>query len=144
MIRIPHHTDAGPAIQDLLDLHRVPRSELQRAIGIRSTSTICGWATRRKTPSRPKLIQALGYLRYRLVLVPRGAPGPVLPAVGASLHQLRIQHGLTQKELAHTVGIDFAAISRAERGITGPTVEHLIAIAGALGHDVAITPEEDA
>lgn len=42
---------------------------------------------------------------------------------GRRLRELRIAHGLTQRELADRIGVHFLQVSRYERGTTLPAVE---------------------
>jgi len=53
--------------------------------------------------------------------------------------QLRLQNGLTQKELANLVGTQQSAISRLENGSYNPSVEFLNKVAHALGKELHIT-----
>lgn len=53
--------------------------------------------------------------------------------VGVRIRQIRKQHGLTLKQLAHGSGLSPNAISLVERGEVAPTVMTLCKIASALG-----------
>lgn len=50
-----------------------------------------------------------------------------------TLKQLRKQRGLSQCELAVSIGVSQGAVSQWESGAAKPTVENLVAIAKALG-----------
>lgn len=58
--------------------------------------------------------------------------------------RLRIEHGLTQAQLAELVGAKQPSIARLERGQTQPSVEFLSRIATALGMrlEVRFVPAE--
>lgn len=53
--------------------------------------------------------------------------------------QKRLEHGLTQKELARKIGTKQSAISRLERGTYNPTVAFLRKIAAALNTELHIS-----
>lgn len=53
--------------------------------------------------------------------------------------RLRIEKGLTQKQLAELVGTKQSAISRLENGSYNPSIEFLSKIAHALGKEVKIS-----
>jgi transcriptional regulator with XRE-family HTH domain len=54
--------------------------------------------------------------------------------VGARIRKLRIEHGLSQRELARVLGeVDSGQVSRWERGEALPSVPHLEALARAFG-----------
>lgn len=61
------------------------------------------------------------------------APMPSDAALGRKLRELRRQRGLTQKELAGSVGITGAQLHRYEVGATRVAASRLIAMAEALG-----------
>ncbi len=52
---------------------------------------------------------------------------------------LRLEQGLTQKELAEIVGTKQSAISRLENGSYNPSVEFLSKVAHALGKELHIS-----
>jgi transcriptional regulator with XRE-family HTH domain len=53
--------------------------------------------------------------------------------VGREIHRLRVQAGLSQRQAAQKMGINFGYLSRIERGQASPTLETLINIARGLG-----------
>lgn len=53
--------------------------------------------------------------------------------------RLRIEKGLTQKQLAELVGTKQSSISRLENGSYNPSIEFLAKVAHALGKEVHIT-----
>lgn len=59
------------------------------------------------------------------------APG--IAGFPARLRRARLARGLTQEELATPLGLTRVAIARAEAGATTPRLEHLEAMARALG-----------
>lgn len=67
-----------------------------------------------------------------------GASNGLAATIGANLKQARKARGLTQHQLAVEMGRgDAMTISRWERGEHRPGDENLIAVAAALGIDVA-------
>jgi transcriptional regulator with XRE-family HTH domain len=58
---------------------------------------------------------------------------PLVQVVGANIKALRLSSGLTQQDLAQTLGIEVETVSRYERGLYTPPVEQLEKIARALG-----------
>lgn len=56
---------------------------------------------------------------------------------GRRMRQRRLELGLTQSDLALTLDADLMAISRWERGASGPRGESAVRIAQALGVDLA-------
>ncbi|MDP8909847.1 MAG: helix-turn-helix domain-containing protein, partial [Chloroflexota bacterium] len=59
-------------------------------------------------------------------------PAPVTARIGAALHALRVERQLTQSDLARLAGVTPSAISQAERGQRGLSLETLLALAGEL------------
>lgn len=57
-------------------------------------------------------------------------------AIGERIHELRLQHGLSQEELSHEADLMLSQIGRIERGETNPTVSTLYVLAQALGVDL--------
>jgi transcriptional regulator with XRE-family HTH domain len=55
-----------------------------------------------------------------------------MPAFATRIRDLRIQHGMSQDELAEAIGISQNQISRYERGANDPTGDVLIALADVL------------
>lgn len=56
----------------------------------------------------------------------------------SSFRHARLVEGLTQKQLAETLGSNQAAISKFERGLTNPTLKNLLDHARALGMDIKL------
>lgn len=52
--------------------------------------------------------------------------------IGQRLRAIRLQHGLSQVELARTLGVHQTNVSEIERGIRGLSVQHLAKLAKAL------------
>lgn len=52
--------------------------------------------------------------------------------LGQRVHQLRVQHALTQTELAGAAGIGRATIARIERGTVAPQLRTIRSIAATL------------
>lgn len=52
--------------------------------------------------------------------------------IGRRIRKIRVERGLTQKELASKVGIDFTYIGKIERGEQLPSLKILLKIADAL------------
>jgi len=53
--------------------------------------------------------------------------------------KLRIENGLTQKQLAEIVGTKQSAISRLENGTYNPSIDFLSKIAHALGKEIHVS-----
>lgn len=71
--------------------------------------------------------------RYRLENgVPRLEPAPAAARLGAALRALRLQRRLSQSELARLAGVSPSAISQAERGQRGLSLQTLIDLAARL------------
>ena len=49
--------------------------------------------------------------------------------VGEKIRQLRLQHKITQEQLADRLGVSYQSVSRWENGVTYPDIELLPAIA---------------
>lgn len=58
-------------------------------------------------------------------------------AVGKAIASKRLTAGLTQEEVAESLGIGYEAVSRMERGLIIPTVARLVELAETLDCDVA-------
>lgn len=54
-------------------------------------------------------------------------------AVGARMRSLRVRADLSQERLGEVIGVDRKTINRFENGVHAPTVDHIHAIARALG-----------
>lgn len=61
------------------------------------------------------------------------------PRIGPIIERLRLEAGLTQRDLAGRVGTTQAAISKIETGRTVPGLELLDRIATALGRPITLT-----
>lgn len=64
--------------------------------------------------------------------MPRQATPHIRTTVGANIARLRTARGLTQLELANTLGMDPMGVSRWERGKVMPRPEALTALADVL------------
>lgn len=53
-------------------------------------------------------------------------------ALGLRISRLRTDRGLSQREFAATIGMDRIYLSKIEAGITNPSLESLLKIAGGL------------
>ena len=72
--------------------------------------------------------------RYRVVDgVPALTPAPIAARVGAALRAARTQRQLSQSHLARLAGVSPSAISQAERGQRGLSLETLLELTGRLG-----------
>jgi transcriptional regulator with XRE-family HTH domain len=60
-------------------------------------------------------------------------------SAGQLLRESRLQHGLTQKQLAIRARTSQAAISRIERGLVSPTVEMLERLLDLLGEELRLS-----
>lgn len=49
--------------------------------------------------------------------------------LGENIRNLRLQHKLTQEQLADHLGVSYQSVSRWENGVTYPDIEYLPAIA---------------
>ncbi len=58
--------------------------------------------------------------------------------IRSQLIELRIQQGLSQKELAERIGTKQSSISRLENGSYNPSIEFLSKIAHALGKEILV------
>ena len=102
-----------------LDL-KLFQKELAQKIGVDENS-LCNWEKNRASPSLyfiPKIIQFLGYVPDFLQA---NTPGEKIVISRRVL-------GLTQKELAHRLGIDPTTLGRWERGKSQPPKKHLVRI----------------
>ena len=61
--------------------------------------------------------------------------------IATQVMDLRLQHGLTQAELAELCGMGQPDISRIERGSTSPTTVSLQKVAAALDAEVRLVPK---
>ena len=72
---------------------------------------------------------------------PRGLD-PLALQIGAAIAERRQRLGLSQAELADTLGCDRSAVSRWEMGLRLPSMPHLVALGRALGCGArALLPE---
>ncbi len=87
-----------------------------------------------KAEGRPSGVQG-SVFRYREN--GDGAPelerAPAAARLGAALLALRLNRGLSQSELARLAGVSASAISQAERGQRGLSLETLLELSGQLG-----------
>ena len=66
---------------------------------------------------------------------------PVLVAFGATIRRLRLEKGLTQRELAKRSGLDVSYISGIERGCRNVSLKSLEKVAKGLGCSMSKTFE---
>lgn len=62
----------------------------------------------------------------------------VIYDIKRDLIKLRLEHGLSQKDLADKIGTKQSAISRLESGDYNPSIEFLSKVANALGKELQI------
>ena len=85
-----------------------------------------------KADGRPPGIEGTVF-RYRDVDgVPTLTPAPVAARVGTALRAARMQRHLSQSELARLAGVSPSAVSQAERGQRGLSLETLLELTGKL------------
>jgi transcriptional regulator with XRE-family HTH domain len=85
-----------------------------------------------KADGRPPGIEG-SVFRYREVDgLPVLTPAPVIARVGAALRAARMQRQLSQSDLARLAGVSPSAISQAERGRRGLSLETLLELTGRL------------
>lgn len=63
------------------------------------------------------------------------AANQIVTTLGRNIRAARIEAGLTQRVLAHDLGLDIRAVSRWERGGISPSRENLAKLALKLGRD---------
>lgn len=63
---------------------------------------------------------------------PRHANHPSLVALGAAIRRTRLEHAMSQEELAYRGGLDRAYMSSIERGQQNPGIVSILEIAKAL------------
>jgi transcriptional regulator with XRE-family HTH domain len=89
-----------------------------------------------KAEGRPPGIEG-SVFRYRDVNgLPALTPAPVVARIGAALRALRTQRQLSQSDLARLAGVSPSAISQAERGQRGLSLETLLELTGQLNISV--------
>ena len=89
-----------------------------------------------KADGRPPGVEG-SVFRYRVVDgLPALTPAPIVARVGAALRAARTQRQLTQSDLARLAGVSPSAISQAERGRRGLSLETLLELTGRLGMTV--------
>ena len=95
--------------------------------------TIAGGRLRiSKAEGRPPGVQGTVF-RYRHAAgSPELAPAPGAARIGAALHSVRVQRGLSQTDLARMAGVSPSAISQAERGQRGLSLETLLSLSAGL------------
>lgn len=64
--------------------------------------------------------------------------------VGPALRQIRESRNATRQEVAFAVGMWSSQYGQYELGAKVPTVVNLLALAHALGYDLALVPREEA
>jgi transcriptional regulator with XRE-family HTH domain len=89
-----------------------------------------------KADGRPPGVEG-SVFRYRVVDgLPELTPAPIVARVGAALRAARTQRQLSQSDLARLAGVSPSAISQAERGQRGLSLETLLELTGRLGMTV--------
>jgi transcriptional regulator with XRE-family HTH domain len=89
-----------------------------------------------KAEGRPPSIEG-SVFRYRDVNgLPALTPAPVVARIGAALRAVRTQRKMSQSELARLAGVSSSAISQAERGQRGLSLETLLELTGQLNISV--------
>lgn len=63
--------------------------------------------------------------------------------IGAAIADLRVLHGLRQRDLAQLASIWQSRLSVWESGTNRPDIGQLVKVANALGYDLALIPRED-
>src|SRR5690606_32757043 len=61
-----------------------------------------------------------------------------LNVIGAELHRMRVDHGLSVQDLAEASGISTGMISQIERGLANPSINTISKLATALGLQLGI------
>ena len=85
-----------------------------------------------KADGRPPGIEG-SVFRYREVDgLPALTPAPVVARIGAALRAARTQRHLSQSDLARLAGVSPSAVSQAERGQRGLSLETLLELTGKL------------
>ena len=85
-----------------------------------------------KADGRPAGIEG-SVFRYREVDgLPALTPAPVVARIGAALRAARIQRQLSQSDVARLAGVSPSAVSQAERGQRGLSLETLLELTGNL------------
>ena len=86
-----------------------------------------------KADGRPPGVEG-SVFRYRAVDgLPELTPAPIVARVGAALRAARTQRQLSQSDLARLANVSPSAISQAERGQRGLSLETLLVLTGRLG-----------
>jgi transcriptional regulator with XRE-family HTH domain len=89
-----------------------------------------------KAEGRPPGIEG-SVFRYRDINgLPALTPAPVAARIGAALRAVRTQRQLSQSDLARLAGVSPSAISQAERGQRGLSLETLLELTGQLNISV--------
>ena len=89
-----------------------------------------------KADGRPPGVEG-SVFRYRVVDgLPELTRAPIVARVGAALRAARTQRQLSQSDLARLAGVSPSAISQAERGQRGLSLETLLELTGRLGMTV--------
>ena len=89
-----------------------------------------------KADGRPPGVEG-SVFRYRVVDgLPELTPAPIVARVGTALRAARRQRQLSQSDLARLAGVSPSAISQAERGQRGLSLETLLELTGRLGMTV--------
>jgi DNA-binding XRE family transcriptional regulator len=72
----------------------------------------------------------------------RSAPSDVETQVGLAVRAFRQRRGLSQSQLAASVGVDRKTINRIENGRHGTKIATLASIAASLGAELSISLDE--
>ena len=111
------------------------QSEVARAVGVAGGERVSKWELGTASPSAS--------VRVRLARILELEVEELLPSLGAAgLRRLRVEAGLTVRELAARGGVSVATIKRWESGAGGSAVRApLERLAAALGVDVECVNE---
>lgn len=85
-----------------------------------------------KADGRPSGIEGSVFRYSEVDGLPSLTPAPVVARLGAALRAARIQRRLSQSDLARLAGVSPSAISQAERGQRGLSLETLLELTGNL------------
>ncbi|MDQ4026394.1 MAG: helix-turn-helix domain-containing protein [Actinomycetota bacterium] len=85
-----------------------------------------------KADGRPPGVEGSVFRYHEVDGLPSLTPAPVVARIGAALRAARSQRQLSQSDLARLAGVSPSAISQAERGQRGLSLETLLELTGKL------------
>ena len=85
-----------------------------------------------KADGRPPGVEGSVFRYHEVEGLPSLTPAPVVARIGAALRAARSQRQLSQSDLARLAGVSPSAISQAERGQRGLSLETLLELTGKL------------